>query len=91
MAWHEVDLDKALWTIPAERVKGDAAHEVPLAQESELIGPRFVPAGKGHAPSTMRAGYLFPSRIPGAWPVIERPSIRCGGERSRRIAGAHVL
>jgi integrase len=30
MGWHEVDLDKALWTIPPERMKGDAAHEVPL-------------------------------------------------------------
>jgi len=31
MSWHEIDLDKALWTIPPERMKGDAAHEVPLA------------------------------------------------------------
>jgi integrase len=31
MTWSEVDLDKALWTLPAERMKGDAAHEVPLA------------------------------------------------------------
>ncbi|MFZ3327922.1 MAG: integrase arm-type DNA-binding domain-containing protein [Methylocella sp.] len=28
--WAEIDLDKALWTIPPERMKGDAAHEVPL-------------------------------------------------------------
>jgi integrase len=31
MTWAEVDLDKALWTIPAERMKGERAHEVPLA------------------------------------------------------------
>ena len=37
MTWHEVDLDKALWTIPAERMKGDAAHEVPLAQEAVTL------------------------------------------------------
>ncbi len=30
--WAEFDLDKALWTIPAERMKGDASHEVPLSQ-----------------------------------------------------------
>jgi integrase len=30
--WAEIDLDKALWTIPPERMKGDAAHEVPLPQ-----------------------------------------------------------
>ena len=27
----ELDLDAALWTIPAERMKGDAAHLVPLS------------------------------------------------------------
>jgi hypothetical protein len=29
MAWSEGDLEKALWTIPPERMKGGAAHEVP--------------------------------------------------------------
>ena len=28
--WREFDLDKRVWAIPAERMKGDAAHEVPL-------------------------------------------------------------
>jgi integrase len=31
MVWSEVDLNKQLWTIPAERMKGDRAHEVPVA------------------------------------------------------------
>jgi integrase len=31
MTWSEVDLEKALWVIPAERMKGAAAHEIPLA------------------------------------------------------------
>ena len=39
MSWHEVDLDKALWTIPPERMKGDAAHEVPYRRRpSNLEG-----------------------------------------------------
>jgi len=29
--WNEIDLDQALWTIPHNRMKGDVAHEVPLA------------------------------------------------------------
>ncbi|MGO9006624.1 MAG: tyrosine-type recombinase/integrase [Beijerinckiaceae bacterium] len=29
--WSEFDFDKAMWTIPAARMKGDAAHEVPLS------------------------------------------------------------
>jgi integrase len=38
MQWSEIDLEKALWTIAAGRMKGDAAHEVPLAPEAvELI------------------------------------------------------
>jgi integrase len=35
--WQEFDLDKALWVIPPERMKGDTAHEVPLAPEAVEI------------------------------------------------------
>jgi integrase len=35
--WQELDLDKALWVIPPERMKGDAAHEVPLAPAAVAI------------------------------------------------------
>lgn len=31
MTWIEIDLEKALWTIPPERMKADSAHVVPLA------------------------------------------------------------
>jgi integrase len=31
--WNEVDLDKALWVVPAERMKGRREHRVPLAPE----------------------------------------------------------
>jgi integrase len=42
--WREFDLDKKLWTIPPERMKGDAAHVVPLADDVIAILaalPRF--------------------------------------------------
>lgn len=45
MAWSEVDFDKALWTIPAARMKGGRAHEVPLAPDAlKLLRslPRFA-------------------------------------------------
>jgi integrase len=45
MRWAEIDLDKALWTIPPERMKGDAAHEIPLPQIAvEILKrlPRFT-------------------------------------------------
>jgi integrase len=33
-AWKEIDLDKAEWTIPAERMKTKAPHHVPLARQA---------------------------------------------------------
>ena len=42
--WPEFDLDKKLWTIPAERMKADAPHVVPLSDPAiELLAslPRF--------------------------------------------------
>ena len=29
--WHEIDLDAALWTVPADRIKGGKEHRVPLS------------------------------------------------------------
>ena len=31
MDWAEVDLDRALWTVPANRMKAGRAHDVPLS------------------------------------------------------------
>ena len=32
--WREIDLDKKLWTIPAERMKAGKQHEVPLSKQA---------------------------------------------------------
>lgn len=37
MRWSEVDLEKALWTIPSERTKNSKAHEVPLSAQALSI------------------------------------------------------
>jgi integrase len=45
LAWSEIDLDKALVTIPAKRMKGSRAHEIPLAPMALALLkdlPRFV-------------------------------------------------
>ncbi len=45
MAWSEIDFNRALWTIPASRVKGARAHEVPLAPDALALLqslPRFT-------------------------------------------------
>ncbi len=35
--WSEIDLERKLWTIPAERMKADAAHVVPLSDDVVAI------------------------------------------------------
>jgi integrase len=45
LSWPEIDLDGKLITIPAERMKGKAAHEVPLAPQALALLhslPRFA-------------------------------------------------
>jgi integrase len=45
MLWDEIDFDKALWTIPASRMKSDRAHAVPLAPDALALLqalPRFI-------------------------------------------------
>ena len=56
--WHEFDLDKALWTIPSDRMKGDSVHEVPLSSLATDIlrtlprheGPYVFSTTKGRVP-----------------------------------------
>jgi integrase len=37
MAWSEIDLDKAQWSIPAGRTKNHRPHDVPLSDEATAI------------------------------------------------------
>jgi integrase len=37
MRWSELDLDKALWTIPKERTKNGLEHDVPLSEAAVMI------------------------------------------------------
>lgn len=51
--WDEVDLDAAIWTIPAERMKAGKAHRVPLSREAvQLLSSIGV----------IRDGWLFPGK-----------------------------
>ncbi|MES2119741.1 MAG: integrase arm-type DNA-binding domain-containing protein [Pseudomonadota bacterium] len=43
--WSEVDLDKALWTVPAERMKAGKEHRVPLTQRAVAILKSLKPLG----------------------------------------------
>jgi integrase len=60
--WHEVDLERAEWRIPPERMKGRIAHLVPLpAQAVALLRELHALTGKGK--------YLFPSERGGHRPM----------------------
>ena len=34
VTWDELDLDAGVWVIPAERMKGDVVHQIPLSKEA---------------------------------------------------------
>jgi integrase len=52
MTWGELDLDKAVWIIPAGRSKNDEKHEVPLS-DAALLVIAFLPLVKSDK------GFLF--------------------------------
>jgi integrase len=55
--WQEIDLDAALWTIPAERMKMKTEHVVPLARQTVALLGELKPIS-----GTSR--YLLPGRNP---------------------------
>ena len=65
--WAEVDLDKAIWTVPAMRMKAGKEHRVPLSPRAveilEAVKPlgtdSLFPSGKGGKLSTMAMTMLL--------------------------------
>jgi integrase len=45
--WQEFDLDRAIWTVPAERMKGGREHRVPLSRRANKIGKAMFEARNG--------------------------------------------
>ena len=75
--WDEIDLDKACWTIPAERMKLRQEHRIPLPKqvvtmlkELKLVNGRYE--------------YLFPSQAGSKAPIISDMAIL---QAIRRTAG----
>lgn len=62
--WEEFDLDHAQWKIPAERMKMDIPHIVPLSKQSLAILRELHPY-------TGPTGYLFPSIRSFSRPISE--------------------
>ena len=60
--WAEIDFDKALWTIPATRMKAGKTHVVPLSDQAQDI---LIALRTCHAASQ----YLHPSRYDSEMPI----------------------
>ena len=62
--WQEFDLDKAIWTIPAEKMKMRDPHVVPLSKQSVALleSTKAISAGQR---------YVFSSLYPGKRPMSE--------------------
>lgn len=57
--WREVDLDRHIWTIPAERMKMRIEHRIPLSHAAVAV-LRVVAEGKACKPDD----YIFPGQKP---------------------------
>jgi integrase len=60
--WGEIDLDAAVWELPAERMKARRPHRVPLSAQGVAV---LVEAGE----LTGRSGLVFPSARSGKSPL----------------------
>ena len=58
--WSEIDLEKALWTVPADRMKARVEHQVPLSPEAVAILQRALQLRE------RKDGLVFPSSRGGA-------------------------
>lgn len=61
--WNEIDLDGALWVIPAEKMKMRKAHHVPLSRQAVALFREAMTASG--------SGYVFPSIRTRARPMSE--------------------
>jgi integrase len=53
--WPEFDFAKKIWTIPAERMKADAAHIVPLSDDA-IVVIKSLPRGDGDCLFSVNGG-----------------------------------
>ena len=62
--WHEVNLEKAIWTIPAEKMKMRDPHVVPLSRQARALFDSAKVISEGQQ-------YIFSSLYPGNRPMSE--------------------
>ncbi|WP_421928784.1 tyrosine-type recombinase/integrase [Neoaquamicrobium sediminum] len=83
MTWTELDIDKAVWTIPAEKAKMRRPHEVPLSRQAlEVLDEMKVIFGQ-------RQQQVFPSMMSGK-KVLSENSMNSALRRMGFTADEHT-
>ena len=75
--WDEIDIARAVWTVPAERMKAGVEHRVPLATAALGLSnePRPPQEGRGRRGGGTRRFPLPGVLVPGV--LVARPLSRC--------------
>ena len=97
MTWAEVDLDKALWIVPAARMKAGREHRVPLTREAmELLQALPRMAGSPYVFFAPQGGMLSDMTLSAVMRRMQETEERAGRSgyldpRSGRPAVPHGL
>ncbi len=80
--WAEIDLDAALWTVPAERMKGGREHRVPLSKRTMEILETAPRTGDYIFPGSRANSPLSDMSLTAVLRRMGRPEITMHGFRS---------
>ncbi len=92
--WHEVDLGKAVWTLPAMRMKGGKEHRVPLSPRAVEILQSLTPLGTDWLFAGSRGGKLSNMAMAMLLRRMHDANLKAGGEgyfdpKVKRLATPH--
>ncbi|MCK2096874.1 tyrosine-type recombinase/integrase [Thauera aromatica] len=83
MTWDEVDLDAAVWVVPAERMKAKREHRVPLSTRAiEVLRAQPVVAGDLVFPGMREGAPLSDMTLTAVLKRMGRPDLTAHGFRS---------
>ncbi len=94
--WSEIDLDAAMWTIPADRMKMDREHRVPLTEAAVAL-LKALPRGKNPLVfPAVRGGELSDATLSATMKRLHAADVASGGAgfvdaKSKRPAVPHGL
>lgn len=80
--WAEIDLDSALWIVPAERMKGNREHRVPLSREAVKLLRQLPRTGDVVFPGMKHGSMLSDMSLTAVLRRMDRGDITMHGFRS---------